>query len=77
MSILHALECSMHEEYPETTLDSWIFTAGSVVTLVVGVVCGMRPVDFLLKGQSEVGFSVLLSAVVGAMDGAKGSGASI
>lgn len=64
-AILFVLERPMHEDYPQTTLDSWVYAAGSVVTLVVGVVCGVRPVDFLLTGQWEVGFSVLLPVVVG------------
>ncbi|CAM9605578.1 unnamed protein product, partial [Ectocarpus sp. 4 AP-2014] len=58
-AILFVLERPMREDYPETTLDSWTYAAGSIATLVVGVICGVRPVDFLLTGQWEPWIAIM------------------
>lgn len=55
MATLMVLQKPMLAVYPPATLTAWYYAVGSVLTLAVCAFFGVRPVDFLLTGQWEVG----------------------
>lgn len=55
MAALMVLQKPMLAVYPPATLTAWYYAVGSVLTLAVCAFFGVRPVDFLLTGQWEVG----------------------
>lgn len=67
MASLMVLQKPMLAVYPPATLTAWYYTVGSVLTLVLGAFLGVRPADFLLTGQWEVGLlSLSLACLWGA-----------
>lgn len=65
MAALMVLQKPMLAVYPPATLTAWYYAVGSVLTLAVCAFFGVRPVDFLLTGQWEVGFAVYALGVRG------------